>query len=163
MTTGISSWVRIELDNFRVRMGLRPKTEPLLDLILKEDDECTYKPPVKEEELCTVKCFNEDPFDKDDMETLRLPYEDRITKDVNGNPTPLNPDFSDVWNCLPKNLELESYLYKVRQANYLQGKQIDAMDKLTEQIKRHEKRYIKAQNIFRQRREELDDLNKKQG
>jgi len=143
-------------------MGLRPKTEPLLDLLLKEEDECTYKPPVKEEELCTVKCFNEDPFNEDDLEQLRLPYEDRITKDSNGKAIPLVPDFSEVWNCLPKNLELESHLHAIRQANYIQGKHIDAMDKLAEQIKRYEKRYIKAQNIFRQRREELDDLNKKQ-
>jgi len=157
----INSWVNTEMDNFRVRMGLVSKTEPLLDRILKEDDGCVGEPPVEDVDSCTVTCFGEDPFNENDIVSLKLPDEGRFPVTwKEGEPTSIKLDLSDVWNCLPQNMALESYLYKVRQANRLQGKQIDAKQKLVNQIKDQEKAYIRAQNIFIQRKNELEVLNK---
>ena len=162
MSIRINSWVNTELDNFRVRMGLVSKTEPLLDRILKEDDGCVGEPPVEDVDSCTVTCFGEDPFNEDDIVSLKLPDEGRfpVTWKIGESTSIKQLDLSDVWNCLPQNMALESYLYKVRQANHLQGKQIDAKQKLVNQIKDQERKYIRAQNIFIQRRDELEVLNK---
>ena len=148
MSTGLKTWISTEWGNLRYRLGYLPTTEPTLDLILKEKDECTIQPP---DEVVDFECF-----DTEGDEGLRLPYESRSVVDATGN---LRDALDVPVDCFHSLLELESYQYKVVQATFIQAKQLDAKQKLLRRIENEEKRYKKALNTFIQRRNELQDLN----
>uniref|UniRef100_A0A6C0LW88 Uncharacterized protein n=1 Tax=viral metagenome TaxID=1070528 RepID=A0A6C0LW88_9ZZZZ len=140
----------------RVRLGYEA-AEPLLDGLLRED-ECTFDPPTDSAfgEFAS-ECITEDPFRGVDWETNRLPYERRTTKDELGMWTASSDkaDMSNIWNCLPEILQLQSYEHKAKKLNRRQAELIDKQQKTKNMLKDLEDRYVKAQAIFVQRRNEL--------